>query len=355
MHIVYFCDFNLGNATGGKDRATKQKIEALQRKSDQFKAFYLTKPGHFYKVFFGILLDIQCALYLLRHRPDALISRGGSNYLSLFVTKFLDIRTAREIHGVFSNEVNLLPHKGLKLKLIVLVTKFYSKLNTLSDIRIFNHPFIYEYYKKQGRTKQFDIVCYNGFSTGAVAPISKEEAREKYGLKPNQRYLAFTGSVSEWHGVEYLVSLQQEFNQHGDNITIVVGGGSMDKYDLKGLCINVSPLNEVGCSEIITASDACLLPVKNNRISPGSPLKLYDYIAHKKHIFAQDIVGYADEVERHNVGCAVNFADPASTRGAIANFFNINNQYDNLYGNKPVTWDDRILSWLENIKASLAQ
>lgn len=354
MHIVYFCDFDLSNSTSGKYRATKQKIEALQRKSNQFKAFYLTKPGHFYKVFFGVSLDVQCALYLLRHRPDALIARGGSNYLSLFVTKLLGIRTAREVHGVFSNEINLLPHKGLRLKLIVLITKFYSKLDDLADIRIFNHPFVYEHYKKQGRTKQFDIVCYNGFSTGAATPINKEQSKKKYGLKANQRYLAFTGSVSEWHGVEYLVSLQQEFNRHGDNITIVVAGGSMAEYDSNGLCINVSPLNEVGCSEIITASDACLLPVKNNRISPGSPLKLYDYIAHKKYIFAQDIAGYSDEVERYDIGCTVNFADAASTRLAIANFFKINKQYDDMYEDKPVTWDDRILNWLDNIKASLA-
>lgn len=353
VHIVYFCDFDLGNATGGKNRATKQKIEALQRNSEKFKSFYLTKPGHFYKVFFGISLDIQCAFYLLKHRPDALIARGRSNYLSLFVTKLLGIRTAREIHGIFSNESSLLPHKNLKLRLLMLVTKFYSKLNIWADIRIFNHPFVYEYYKKQGKIKPFDIVCYNGFSEGAVAPITKEQAREKYGLEANQRYLAFTGSVSEWHGVEYLVSLQQEFNKHGDNIRIVVGGGSMAKYDSNELCINVSPLNEIGCSELITASDACLLPVKNNRISPGSPLKLYDYIAHKKYIFAQDIAGYADEVEKYEVGCAVNFADPVSTRRVIASFLNKNERYDAVYEDKPVTWDDRVLYWLESIKTSL--
>lgn len=350
MHIVYFCDFYLGNTVGGKDRATKQKIEALRKNAAQFKAFYLTKPGDFYKVFFGVLLDIQCALYLLRHKPDALIARGGSNYLSFFITKLLGIRTAREIHGVFDNEINLLPYKGLKLKAIVLITKFYSKLDAWADIRIFNHPFVYEYYKKQGETKQFDIVCYNGFAAGSVAPISKEQAREKYGLEENRKYLAFTGSVSEWHGVEYLVLLQQEFNKHGDNIRIVVGGGCMAKYDPNGLCINISPLNEVGCSEIITASDACLLPVKNNRISPGSPLKLYDYIAHKKYIFAQNIAGYADEVEKYEVGCAVDFSDAVLTRQEVVSFFNKNDQYDNMYGDKPVTWNDRISSWLENIK-----
>lgn len=353
MHIVYFCDFDLSDTTGGKYRATKQKIQALERKSNRFKAFYLTKPGHFYKVLFGVLLDIQCAYYLLRHRPDALIARGGSNYLSLFVCKLLGIKTAREVHGVFSNELGLLPHKGFKLKLIILITRFYSKLNTWADIRIFNHPFVYEHYKKQGRTKQFDIVCYNGYSAEAVVPKNKEEARKKHGLDLTRKYLAFTGSVSAWHGAEYLTALQQEFNKNGDEITIVVGGGSMAEYDPQGLCINISPLDEVGCSEIITASDACLLPVKNNRISPGSPLKLYDYIAHKKYIFAQDIAGYSDEVEKYDVGCAVDFADAAATRLAVVKFFNENQQTDDMYEDKPVTWDDRVVCWIDAIKKSM--
>lgn len=353
MHIVYFCDFDLSDTTGGKDRATKQKIQALKRSAVHFKAFYLTKPGHFNKVLFGILLDIQCAFYLLRHRPDALIARGGSNYLSLFVTKLLGIKTAREVHGVFSSEVGLLPHKGFKLKLIIFITRFYAKLNTWADIRIFNHPFVYEHYQRKGITKPFDIVCYNGFSVDAVVSKNKEEVRKKHGLDLKRKYLAFTGSVSAWHGADYLTELQQEFNKHGDEITIVVGGGSMSKYDPQGFCINITPLDEVGCSEIITASDACLLPVKNNRISPGSPLKLYDYIAHKKYIFAQDILGYSDEVEKYDVGCAVDFADSATTRLAIVKFFDENSSTDDMYEDKPVTWDDRVICWIDAIKKSM--
>src|SRR5690606_39279334 len=38
------------------------------------------------------------------------------------------------------------------------------------------------------------------------------------------------------------------------------------------------------CCDLIKASDLCLLPVKNNRASPGSPLKLYDYISNGRFV-----------------------------------------------------------------------
>ena len=65
---------------------------------------------------------------------------------------------------------------------------------------------------------------------------------------------------------------------------------------------------------MIIAADACLLPVKNNRISPGSPLKLYDYISNNKPVIAEDIIGYSDEVLKYNFGLSVNFEKTKETR-----------------------------------------
>src|SRR5690606_4830920 len=101
------------------------------------------------------------------------------------------------------------------------------------------------------------------------------------------RIVVFVGAASKWHGVEYLVELQREFDQRGENIKVVVGGGDIAEFDKEGRCINFTPLGDQGCAELIRAADFCLLPVKQNRLSPGSPLKLYDYIANERLVFAQ--------------------------------------------------------------------
>jgi hypothetical protein len=119
--------------------------------------------------------------------------------------------------------------------------------------------------------------------------------------------------------VEYLVALQKEFDKHGDQIQIVAGGGALPPdLDREGVIINISPLDEKDCANLIRASDACLLPVKKVRVSPGSPLKLYDYILNGRFVFSQaGTPGYSDEVEKYGIGIPVDFTCASSARARI--------------------------------------
>lgn len=348
MNIVYLCNFNLNNYSG-KDRATRQKLEALGGLVDNLKVFSLEGDNKIYKLIQGVILDIKCSHYILTHKPQIFISRGLTGYLSYLTSRALNITTVREVHALSQNEVNLLKHNFFEKFIISYLGRASHKLDCLVDVRIFNHPFLLDYYKLKGWSNSNDFYCYNGYSEESIVPLKKEEARRKFSLDINATYLVFTGSVSKWHGAEYLVKLQEEFNKFNDNITIIVGGGSLSEYDANNICLNITPLNDIGCSELISAADACLLPVKNNRISPGSPLKLYDYIANEKPIIAQSIIGYSDEVEKYDFGISVDFNDVSKTRIEVINYLDEIKHHGFNHRNANVKWKDRMTTWINNL------
>lgn len=354
MKIVYICSFNLEKGYRGKERATRQKAQSLEKKSTSFRLFYPKSKNWIHNFLLCIVLDFKCALYIFRNKPEILISRGSIGYLSIITAKTTGTISAREIHGISNEENSLLPFSKFQRALIKVYFKLFSPLKHLADIRIFNHPFLYEYYKTRNWLKEYDFVCYNGYSPQETKNHARSEVIKKYSLNKNTTYLVFSGSVSKWHGIEYLISLQELFNVNKDNIQIIIAGGNSKPYDPKGLCINFTPLDDKGCSELVSIAALCLLPVKNNRTSPGSPLKLYDYIGHEKYIVAEDILGYSDEVLKYKIGIATPFHDTKRTRENILNYLNRLKQQDfENYPSLPVTWDHRITSWLENISKVL--
>ena len=354
MHIVYLCNFDFTRSSG-KDRATRQKLEALSKLENitRFKVFSLNKGGEIHKLFRGFFLDIECSFYILMNKPDVFISRGNTGFFSFLIAKFFGILTVREVHALAKEEVELLKYSVFKSFIIKAIFKIFHHLDIWVDIRIFNHPHLLDFYRKNNWSKHSDFYSYNGYAEDALSKLSKKDAKSKFLLDDNCLYLVFTGSVSIWHGVEYLINLQKEFNKHGDNIRIVVGGGSLEEYDLDNVCINITPLDDVGCSELIKAADACLLPVRNNRISPGSPLKLYDYINNNKPVVAEDIIGYSDEILEYEFGIGVNFENTEKTREKIVNYLNYLKGIN--FGSRKlkVSWKDRMSYWVTKIQLSL--
>lgn len=233
-------------------------------------------------------------------------------------------------------------------------------LDGLADLRIFNHPHLLAWYRSRARAGINDIWVYNGADFASASELDRYEARQHLFLPQEQRILVFVGAASVWHGVEYLVALQKEFNAHLDDITIVLGGGKVDRdLDPEGVLHNIAPLDERECAVLIRAADACVLPVKEVRISPGSPLKLYDYIVNERYIFAQDgTAGYSDEVLGHGVGAAVDFTEPDCARRAILEWFAGERSVP--VGGRDlepaVSWDARMAEWIAAIdRVRLAQ
>ena len=105
----------------------------------------------------------------------------------------------------------------------------------------------------------------------------------------------------------------------------------------------------------MNAADFCLLPVNNVRLSPGSPLKLYDYISCGKPVIAQStMLGYSDEVERYDLGYTVDFTNTDMAANFLANELDVTKGKDFLANNRrvaetEVSWKQRMIQWLNFI------
>lgn len=349
LNVVYLCDFDLTKSTG-KDRATRQKLSALRGLVDDL--FVVSNPfkSQIFRILAILIIDIKASSILLFRKPDVFISRGYSGWISMLTARVLSIKTAREIHADALEELSLLPYHGVKLRALGLLARHAHKMDLSADVRIFNHPDLMEGYRKRGMTGEQDFFTYNGYAPGERSYLSRSKARKKFGLSQDDRILVFVGAASKWHGVEYLVELQREFNQRSENIKVVFGGGDIKEFDREGECINFTPLGDHGCADLIRAADFCLLPVKKNRLSPGSPLKLYDYISNERFVFAQkETNGYSDEVEKLNIGMPIDFTTPSRASVQIIDAFRESWPED--YPKCKASWEDRMAYWVTGLSS----
>lgn len=347
--IFYYCNFDL-TRPHGKERATLHKIQALEKKVPGFECYSNFDNKIWRKLFKYLMLEIIISFRMIKSRPRFLISRSNNSLLANCVAKVLGVTTVREIHAYAKEELGLLDVGYFRKKYHQLMHSIAHKIDVSADIRIFNHPKLLDWYKERGMSGESDIYVYNGYSISAKSDLNKSAAREKYSLTEDVCYLVFIGSASIWHGVDYLVSLQEQFNLHQDNIKIVCGGSDVSRYDVNNICINITPLNDVECAQLIAASDYCLLPVKKNRVSPGSPLKLYDYIVNERRVICQEsVAGYSDEVERYGIGLCVDFTCAEAARAEVVDWLKSEGGINKAYPKCPVSWDDRIDAWLSGI------
>lgn len=344
--FYYVLPFSI-NDQGGKSLGSRNKYESLS-KIFNVKLISPDNNGIFSRLFFIIWLEFYF-FYLIfssKKTTDIFFTRGFVGLLASIYLKYSGKHfLIREIHAA-PGEYKVLKGSLTKKVFIFIYEKGSYFIDYLSDMRIFNHPSLYTFYKNKGINNKYDITLYNGAKLEENI-YSKEYSKNLLSLNKNKKILAFTGSVSSWHGIDNLIKLQREFNNNFDNIQIVVGGGEITNLPDKNI-VNIFPLDEKGCNHLINSADACLLPIRNNRVSPGSPLKLYQYLLSSKPVITQnDVVGYSDEVLKYNAGISVNFNDPIKTREVIVNFID-NKIYeitDRLEKNKlmmGITWDDRV-------------
>src|SRR5690606_27519433 len=219
--IIYSCDFNLSRPEG-KERATKDKLAALGEKVRELKVIGNVFDRSFLKLMSIIFLEIQSVLIVLINRPDFFISRGYVGWLPQKVARLSGVTTVREVHADAIGESDLLPYKGLKLRLIKTLALLSHRIDTGADVRIFNHPDLLSWYRENGIFGDKDFYVYNGFSPKSASSLTKSEARRFFGIGENEKILVFVGAVSKWHGVDYLVALQAELNALGSEIKVVI-------------------------------------------------------------------------------------------------------------------------------------
>lgn len=353
VKVLYLCDFDLSRGTG-KDRATNQKLQALKGQVKELKIVSHSGGGAFFRLLSSVFLDLKTVLLILWWRPDWLISRGYVGFFSQALCNYLGVVTVREIHANALEELSLLPYKGVKLKVISLLARHAHQVDLSAKVRIFNHPDLLAWYQANGLSGEHDFFVYNGFSPSAASNLSRSAARRKFGLSNDDKLIVFVGAASKWHGVEYMVELQRNLSKSGESIRVVFGGGNVSSFDPEGLCLNFTPLDDKGCADLIRAADFCALPVKQNRVSPGSPLKLYDYIVNERFVLAQASTnGYSDEVERFGIGITVDFSSTETAHVAVREAFKASLPFP--YPACNASWSDRMAEWVAGIELAVSR
>jgi len=352
LNILYSCHFNI-DILSGKSRATKQKLKALKRyckKLEVISPKSIIMPLVILEVLF--ILEFKNIFFLIKERPEVFISRGYVGIFSTSIAKFLGILVVRELHAFEIEEIKLSNENLLKKKIRLLFASYSHRIDISSNLRIFNHPALENFYKSRFSTPHTDFYSYNGYDKDSLSSLSKADARKKFGLKDDCKYIIFTGAASVWHGVSCLVPIQEEINKLTNDVKIICGGGRINNdIDPNKSLISFSPLNATGCADLISASDLTILPVNNIRVSPGNPLKMYDYFLAKKVVICPSKVdGYFDECSKYGKYIEIDFTKPKLAAKKIISRLENNLVSSNL---ETFSWDFRMNRWVDNILSRL--
>jgi glycosyltransferase involved in cell wall biosynthesis len=299
-----------------------------------------------------LFLNLIYIYHLVKKRPDCLIVRPDALFLGQFVAKLMKVHLILNIHSYPKEEYRFVYRtvQGTVFRHAVHAV-FLASIKCADGI-IFNHPSLQEHVTNKHAYKKPTEAIYNGADTSRFYPIEKEEARRALLLPVDKTILLFLGSVTKWHGVEHLLAMASVLQASSKDILICIAGShaATEEY-IRSLRLN-APANvaftgkvDVGRANLyINAADICLLPVNDIRVSPGSPLKLFDYIAAGKPVVTQAAtIGYSDLVLSHKLGYALDFRDSVSAAKKIREIIQESRREDFESHNRQVAL--RVLNW----------
>ena len=341
ISILYATSFYAGGHSG-HSRATKQKARALKNLS-QCTFFSLPMPG----IVGWLLYPIIEAQVLLSSvfKGGAVISRGVFSISLLLLPKRYRPLLAREIHSLPFEELQE-SQRSLKLFGRYIYEYLENLLHRRADLRIFNHPALRDIYTKVYGKAPKQIVSYNAADIDHRSRLSKHEARSAHGLPQEAFICCYVGSGAAWHGVDYLINLAQKLTGE-DRVLFLIAGPKQPVDDYPSNIRWVPHVHPTEAAQFMRASDVCLLPVKHVRKSPGSPLKLYDYLANERFVLTQeDLVGYSDEVARHSLPVFTDFTAPSKAAKDLMHILE-NRLFDCENIVSCPTWEDRLSVWID--------
>lgn len=149
----------------------------------------------------------------------------------------------------------------------------------------------------KSRADKKTCVIPNGVNTDWMKPKAAEEIRRKYGLGGYQ-IVGFSGSLTQQHGVEYLIRAAPYVLEKEKNAKFFVVGGGSEEKRLKELAarLNVSekfiftglvPYEKM--PEYLSAMDLCVAPFPSGiEFTVNFPLKLSEYLSAARAIVTTD-------------------------------------------------------------------
>jgi glycosyltransferase involved in cell wall biosynthesis len=359
--IIYIVDFPI-EGDSGKNKATREKSKALELKfgTTNFDFIYpKASNSRIQKLLKKITFDLSTFRKILFNKSiDVVIQRVLFMPATRFLLYIKGVKVISEYHADFKEEIPFLNKSKPEKAILYLLSWFYNFNYKLSDGIIYNHPHLKNKFDKV--FKKPSIYSYNGSNVMDFNIKSIEESRHVLGISKKDIIFLFLGSVSKWHGVDYLIDIfNTNILSQNDNIKLYIVGGNETNYvkllkqkSFGNANIIFKPaVDNEQANNYINSANYCLLPVKQLRTSPGSPLKLYDYIACGKPVITQsDVLGYSDEIENYDLGYTLDFRLPEQAAFNLISYTLLLQDEYFLVNNRKVavtkvSWSNRIDNW----------
>lgn len=231
--------------------------------------------------------------------------------------------------------------------------KFYKKIiKRISGLIVITEALKYEFsrfYRGQILVAS-DAVDIEEFNID----ISKEDARMKLGLPKDKKIAMYVGHLYKWKGVDVLIKSTRFLKD--DEMVVVVGGLKDDRDSLykdipKGSEDKVRFISYISHDLVpayLKSADCLVLTGKSSEVISRqytSPLKLFEYMATKRPIVAQNLLSFREILNSNNAILVEPDNERALARGIQSGFYDqelteslIENTFESV---KDRTWINR--------------
>ena len=259
-------------------------------------------------------------LKILRKQDiDVIYERHHIFDTGIILAKLFNIPCISEVNGILIDEAKVSGSYGAGLQRITLLIERLSFAWTTKIIAV--SPMIKDQLINKYNTDVRKIeVIQNGANTDLFKPI---DARKELNLNENWNYVGFSGSFKQWHGIDDLVRSAPLILKEVENTKfLLVGDGELKEQTVQmvndlNLTGNFIFIDRVPYEEVpkyVNAFDVCVI-LKNKDI-PGSPLKLWEYMACRKPVIATNTEDFR-VLEEYNAGILVDPEKPEEVADAI--------------------------------------
>jgi len=271
-------------------------------------------------------------------RPDRVQCRiGPFSLVAPVIARIFGKKYVVEQHGFFREDLKLFQRANAA---IIFISGLIEKLNyTLAKKVMVVTPELKELLSAVFHvTKSKIFINPNGANPDLFKPMDKSQARQTLGLDQKAKYALFVGNFAPWQGIDFLVNAVLEVRKSvNDFVLLLVGGGREEKWVrrlVQGLKIGNQVIfaGNVDNDKIplyINAADVCVAPFisLSRRKNPGSPLKVYEYLACGKQIVVSNVGSVGALIRNGKIGILVEPENPESlAQGIIDGLLHVRNE-----------------------------
>lgn len=167
-------------------------------------------------------------------------------------------------------------------------------------------------------TKRCSVIR-NGVDPDLFSPQSQGTIRAELGLASPGPYIGFVGGFFPWHGLETLIEAVAIVAKSYTTVQCLLVGDGQTKQNLEEYVRRLqlsAYVQFTGRADFemvpkwIAAFDVCVVLHRQTRSYPGDSMKLWEYLACGRPVVATAGPGYGDMVEELRCGLSVRADDP---------------------------------------------